>query len=168
MSITDTINSYGNNPIMTNTTKYNLLNKVSFLSDNTCNIEYEELIKNLHIVECIGTSNQTETVYKLYLPSIQVEYFKLLREYYQLQKIPVGFIINRFEIRLVGNAKLEIYTDNILAKTFINPFYQISLNYSISDDLRQDYNFYIYFGESDDLEYSQDPNYLESVTISKF
>ena len=167
MSISDLINSYENNPIIKNSTKYNLLNKIIFQSDKIKNIEYQELINSLHVIECVGSSDQLETLYKIYLPSIQVDYFKLVREYYELQKIPLGFIINRFEIRLVGNAKLEIYIDNNLSKTFSNPFYQLSLS-NLSSDLRQDYNFYIYYGYSDDTDFSQDTSYSDKILISKF
>ncbi len=156
---------YGNSELVSNSSKYNLLNVISFGVDNTKVINYNELINRYHAVNCVGTNPNSTTVYKLYLPNIGVQYTRLLRQYYQLQQVPIGFVGTSIDIRLIGNAQLEVYVENNIIATYTNPFYQLNICHPIPGDLRQDYSLYLLFGESDAIEWSNSPYYNEPLVV---
>lgn len=157
---------YGNSQLTINSTKYSIINFITFDQTNVKVVDYDELIKRTHIINCIGTKNNEETVYKIYFPNIKVPYTRIFRQYYQLQTIPVGFLINNFVIRLIGNASLEYYIDNQFFTKFSNPFYQLQTIGPIPNNLRQEYTTFLYYKKEDELELSQSPYYLEPIILT--
>ncbi len=156
----------GNSQLVNNSAKYNLINTIIFGVDNVKIFNYDELIKSTHVVNCVGTSPSEENVFKIYLPDIGVPYTRLIRQYYQLQKIPIGFLFNTFNFRLIGNVSIEVYIKGELIRKHSNPFYQIGICGPVPADLRIEYNLYLLFGESDEIEFSQTPYYLEPLIVS--
>ncbi len=157
---------YGNSQLVDYSTKYSLINFVSFDSSNVKVMQYDELIKRTHVINCVGKPDNQETVYKIYFPSIKVPYTRYFRQYYQLQTIPIGFLVNNFVIRLIGNATLEYYIDNQFFTKFSNPFYQIETTGPVPSNLRQEYTTFLYYKKDDELELSQSPYYLEPLIVS--
>ncbi len=156
---------YGNSQLVDYMTKYSLINFVSFDNTNVKVMQYDELIKRTHVINCVGKPNNEETVYKIYFPSIKIPYTRYFRQYYQLQTIPIGFLVNNFVIRLIGNASLEYYIDNQFFTRVTNPSYQIPTVGPVPNNLRQEYTTFLYYKREDELELSQSPYYLEPLII---
>ncbi len=165
MSIPNSNTILGNSQLVSYSTKYNLFNQIIFGVDKVKVVNYDELIKSTHVVNCVGTSPNEESVYKIFLPDIGVSYIRLVRQYYQLQKIPIGLLTNTFNFRLIGNSSVEIYVKGELIRKFSNPFYQIQTCGTVPDDLRIEYSLYLFYNESDEIEFSQSPYYLEPLIV---
>lgn len=155
-----------NNQLVTNSIKYSTINFVTFDQEHKKIMDYDELLKRVHVINCIGTNPDEPTVYRIYFPSFKVRLTRIFRQYYQLQTIPIGFLISRFVIRLTGNASLEYYVDNQKVVSFSNPFYQIKAVEPVPNNLRQEYNTFLFYTQNDEIELTESPYYLEPLLIS--
>ncbi len=155
----------GNSQLVNNSIKYSLINFITFDQSNVKVVNYDELLKRTHVINCVGKNPHEPTVYRIYFPNIKVPYSRIFRQYYQLQTIPIGFLVNNFVIRLIGNATLEYYIDNQFFTKFTNPIYQIETLSPVPDNLRQEYTTYLYYKQEDEFELAESPYYLEPLIV---
>jgi len=99
----------------------------------------------------------------LYLPDLGNPYWREIRQYYQFQKIPINFLSLKMDIRLNGNAALELYIGGVLYNTYYNAIFQLSPTQIPPIKIRYPDNFFVYYGESDDDTFSQTSYYCEPL-----
>jgi len=108
--------------------KYTKMYRIE-LDQNTTDatLTYDQLCGAEILINCRGSgpANAGLVTCKLFLPDMGVPLIRFARQYFQLQQIPINFLINRINRQLIGNAVLEVCVDNVLASRLKNAFYQI-------------------------------------------
>ncbi len=144
--------------------KYSRLLPISFDSTMTTKtLTYDEMLYSNIVINCDGTTEFTPNVYKLYLPDAGVQFSRAIRQYYQFEKIPINFLVSTYDIRLNGNAVLEVYINGVLFRSYINAIFYLSPTQIPPIKIRYPDNIFFYYAQSDDDEFKASPYYCERL-----
>lgn len=155
-----------NSRLVDNSAKYAKFHIVQFDSvTKEATLTYDQLVCSDVSVGCNGGGANKDVLitYKLFLPDLGVPASRFVRQYFQMQQIPINFIVSRLSYQLVGNAVLEIYFDNVLASTIKNPFYQITPPLVTSEPFRILRIARLYYAKEDDELFKLSPYYCEPL-----
>jgi hypothetical protein len=144
--------------------KYSKLLPISFDQNMTQKtLTYDEMLYSNIVINCDGTTDFTPNVYKLYLPDAGVQFSRAIRQYYQFEKIPINFLVSTYDIRLNGNAVLEVYINGVLFRSYINAIFYLSPTQIPPIKIRYPDNIFLYYAQSDDDEFKASPYYCERL-----
>lgn len=144
--------------------RYSRILPINFDSTNTSQtLTLDDVLNSEILITCDGTTDFTPNTYQLYLPDLGTPYWRKIRQYHQFQKIPINFLASTFNIRLNGNAVLEVYINNVLFNTYLNAIFYLSETQIPPIKITYPQNIFLYYAQSDDDSFSQTPYYCEPL-----
>ncbi len=140
---------------------------------STLNLTYDDLLNTNIIIQAVGSNNDNQLVYTVTVPFTDgtglndswANYWRLYRQRYHVEIIPVTTLACTINTIILGNARVEFYyTGNLVPNRILqNSFYLIP-GFTQDPVARIQFQSYFLYGQADKDYFSTKSYYLEPLT----